>query len=112
MELQIIKEGDNVIIIDAPTWKSLIGKSATVIKNDANPNFGDGHKKVKVDYEDGAVGWFWPHQLKLDNDINTIKDIVRHLKSALIDNSDNSVIFERKHIESMKNILALRANIK
>ena len=96
------KQGDNVIIVDSPTWKSLIGKSAVVVKNDADPNYGEGHKKIKVDYEDGAVGWFWPHQLALDNDINNIEDAKKHLNSIVFHNKEHiSAKVEIKHIQQI-----------
>ena len=107
--MEIFNEGDNVIIIDSPSWKSVIGKSAVVVRNDANPNFGEGHKKIKIDYEDGAVGWFWPAQLQLDNDITSVARAKRHLtsllKNEIVTDGISHVRLETKHVEQLLNVL-------
>lgn len=73
-----IKGGDNVIIIDS-TWKSVIGKSAIVcdINDSTDP------EKLKVDFENGFVGYFTQEQLSLDNDLSNPDNILRHLKYML-----------------------------
>lgn len=75
MDKQTIVGGDNVIITQS-TWESVIGKSGVVCtSNDStDPN------KLKVDFENGFVGYFTEEQLALDNDLTMLPNIIHHLK--------------------------------
>jgi hypothetical protein len=99
MSTPTLKGGDNVTVIKVNSnWTSIIGKQGVLCdKSDASdPTL------LKVDFENGFIGYFKQDQLALTNDIVSHKDII-HLFEHMIHNKINTL--EESQLEQIINVL-------
>lgn len=72
-----IKGGDQIVITKTDGgWESLIGKSASVCETNDSTD----PEKLKVDFENGFVGYFKQDQMRLDNDLTNSARIIQHIE--------------------------------
>ena len=96
----IFKADDDVIIIDT-TWKSLIGKTATVCsKQDA-----DDPNKVRVEFDEDYIGYFYPEQLQIDNTLHNTDSIINYLSHVVTHSKSDKIEIEKSKLQNIIDII-------